>query len=225
MCNENTMNKTWYLILFVFGISACTQNNKLMNAKVLTYTTNVEILNDSFSQSVIDYFSQKYGDSVEVTYDSRGNIRMDYFGSGDMGMSYNFYNARLHQNYSKSKNLDTIYFYDTSINNYRLDSTERISNEHGFILKYYSQDPYDSTGIIQEFHFLYDSLIVNPELYKDFNDFSFCEIIADSKCLPIKTIVTNGGIRITRNLFRTRPIVNPNLSFFEPEKGIELIAD
>jgi len=216
------MNKTALFVLITFCLTSCAQSNKSTNTRVLTFDTKLEILDDSKSESTKNYLNQKYGDSVNVTYDSRGNIRTDYLGSGEMGLIYNFYNSERRLSYTKWKNLDTLYYYDATINEYPLDSVKRNTTPNGFVLTYYSQNPYAEGDIIQEFHFLNDSLVVNAKLYKDFKDFSFGEIIADSKRLPIKTVSTVEGIRITRNLLRVEHIEDPKKSFFEPNTGIPL---
>lgn len=80
---------------------------------------------------------------------------------------------------------------------------------------YYSQNPNDSNGIIQETHFINDSLNTNPALYQNFKDFSFNEILAESGLLPVKTVLTVEGIRISRNLIRTKNITEPRASYFD----------
>ena len=89
------------------SFTSCGQRGKvstLSNAMILTYSIELEIMNDSMPEYTRDYLNQKYVDSVQITYDSRGNIRMDYFGSGKSGMDYNIYNAKKHLMYAKWKN-------------------------------------------------------------------------------------------------------------------------
>lgn len=196
-------------------MTGCAQAFLEKDALQLTYDNSLEILDDSKPESVKNYLFQKYGDSLEIVYDKFGNIRMDYFGSGAKGMSHNFYNAEKHINCAKWKNIDTLFYYDASINEYHLDSTNRIDTPNGFILKYYSQNHADGFGIVQEAHYINDSLHIDPELYKNFKDFSFYEIQADAKLLPVKTILTLEGIRITRNLIRAKQIECPKETNFQ----------
>jgi hypothetical protein len=185
------------LVLLVY-LTSCGLKMKSNDTRILTYSIELEILSDTIPKDAKAYLNQKHGDSVQITYDSRGNIRMNYFGSGSSGMEYNIYNAQKHLMYAKWKNRDTTYYYNTIINEYHLDSTQRIEESNRFILKYYSQNPHANGNIIQEFQFINDSLIVNSKLYKDFKDFAFADIIKESKLLPIKTIMTTESIRLTK---------------------------
>lgn len=211
---------TYIIALYIFCFVACSRKEEAKNSLLLTYEQEIEILDETKTESVKNYLLQKYGDSVGVIYDSRGNIRMNYYGSGEMGMEYNFYNAGKGINCAKWKNMDSIFYYDASVNEYQLDSTSRIETRNGFILTYYSQNPADSNGIIQESHFIHDSLKIDPYLYKNFKDFSFYEILAEAELLPIKTILTAEGIRISRNLVRSKNITEPRESYFDLDTEI-----
>ena len=213
------------LLLFVIIsviLFSCREKKGQTYARLLTYKVKLEILDESIPESGKEYLNQKYGDSVEIRYDRFGNIRLDHFGSGEMGMEYSFYNADRHKNYSKWKNFDTIYYYDTSINKFRLDSMIRINVPNGFLIRNYSDNPYDHRGIYQEFYFLNDSLTVNEDLYKGFNDFSFGEVIANSQSLPIKTTLIAEGVKTTRTLFRVQIIDDPNINLFTPDEKYPL---
>ena len=147
---------------------------------------------------------------------------MNYFGIGKSGLSYNIYNAEKHILCAKWKNLDTTYYYNTLINEYTLDSTENVEQPNGFILKYFFHSSHTKDNYTQEFHFINDSLQVNPSLYKDFKDFFFADIIEESNSLPVKTIITSKDIKLTRRLVRTRTITDPKVSFFSFNKQIPL---
>lgn len=124
------MNYKLFTLRFHAEVPIRTPNGILSAVEVwIIYT---EILSDTIPKDIKDYLNQKYWDSVQITCDSRGNIRMDYFGSGASGMDYNIYNAKKHLMYAKWKNADTTYYYDTSINEYHLDSTQRVEEPNGF---------------------------------------------------------------------------------------------
>ncbi len=217
---NNYLIFTFIAILTLLCFSACSKKTEPKIARLLTYEQQVEILDESKNENVKNYLLQKYGDSTAVIYDSRGNIRMNYYGSGKMGMEYNFYNANKHINCAKWKNMDTIFYHDASINEFDLDSTSRKETLNGFSLIYYSKNPSDTNGIIQEFHFINDSLKVDASLYKNFKDISFNEIIFEAGLLPVKTIVTVEGIRISRTLIRMKNITDPRASYFELDPNL-----
>lgn len=208
------------LLLATFTSFGQTKNSQ--EAMVLTYTTQVSMLNEDLPQSSKEYLNQKYGDSVQICYDTRGNIRMDYFGSGARGMEYNFYNSKNHLLYAKWKNLDTLYYYDANVNEYPLDSASREVIKKGFALRYYSHHSTINGVVLQEYHFLNDSLQVNAELYKDFKDMLFADLIEESQSLPIKTIIASGDIQITRELIGVIKMKNPKKSFFRRDKNLPI---
>ncbi len=201
------------LTLFIHFIS---WSQKETNpARVLTYATSLKINNDDLPDYLKEYLNQKYGDSLHIVYDASGNIRMNYFRSGESGIMYNIYNAEKHLLYARWKNIDTLYYYDASINEYILDSMNTVETANGSKVEYYSHHPEVNGPAIQEFYFVNDSLHVDPDLYIDFQDFFFHSIISQSRRLPVKTVIRSDDFTITRVLTHSRIITELKKSIFE----------
>ncbi|NVK65866.1 MAG: hypothetical protein HWE22_14830 [Flavobacteriales bacterium] len=207
-----------YLLITVFSWGQT--ENKF--ARVLTYATTLEIVNDDLPAYAKDYLNQKYGDSLHVVYDTLGNIRMNYFRSGKNGIAYYFYNATNHTMYARWKGIDTLYYYDASVNDYTLDSMKTSKTIDGSKIECYSHNPEVNGAAIQEFYFVEDSMYVNPDLYADFKDFFFHSIISESRKLPVKTVIKSNDIIIRRVLTNSRIIANPKKSLFEDNGKLPL---
>ncbi|RFC54806.1 hypothetical protein DXU93_07425 [Brumimicrobium aurantiacum] len=210
----NMRNVLWIAILLQILLS-CGGKEESKLAFKLTYSTHVEILDQSMPIETQNYFLQKYGDSVEVIYGSQGSIRSDYYGSGPKGLSYIFYNQSTHKNCAKWKNLEKLYCYDVRRNDYILDSSKYIKTDNGFMLKHYSQNPNDEEIIIQTYTFIDDSLKVDGKLYSNFKDLSFNVVLAKANQLPIKIVQTSEGVRITTELLNVSRISDPISDLYE----------
>lgn len=216
------MKRIVILLFVMINAVSLGQDQNKGKAKLLTYTVDLDIISDTMPESLKFFLNQKYGDTLEMIYDSHGNIRMDYYYSGEYGLRYAIYNAKKHTMYLKYRMSDTVYFFDTSINTYILDSTKRELISGGFALKYFSHGPELQGGAIQEYQFADKSLTVKPKLYKDFKDFFFVDILGESQLIPTEWTIKSNAFMMTRSLAYYKTIKNPKKSEFMPDKKLPL---
>lgn len=210
------------LIICALIVVSCGPSKLSFNGIELTYTESIEISNDSIPSNMKDYLRQKYGDSVKITYDNNGNIRLDHFGSGDYGLDYSIYNAIKHTSFVKWKNLDTIYFYDTRENGYVLDTIIRSIDDNELTISYITDHSEINGKAVQSMRFYKDSLSIDPNLYSEFKDFFFSDILKESKRLPVWTQLKSGDIQLTRELIRVKRLEHLEQNLFEPDINLPL---
>lgn len=214
------MKKIQLFIVCIILLSACKEIKNQSFTGMLTYSVKVEILNDSIPSYAKKYLNQKYGDSVEMTYDANGSIRMQYFGSGGFGYEYQIYDNNSKTVYSKWKGLDTLYFYRVTKNPLSLISMEKKIEGEQILINLKSFDTISGMKANQKFYFIKDSLNVDPNLYKGYNDFFRFKILNESKHHPIKTELESDDLRLTRSLISVNQMKNVGNEFFKIPKDL-----
>lgn len=140
---------------------------------VITYAVSISFKNGNVEH--LDYFAQKYGDTVKVFYNKKGDIYKNIIGSGGYGYEYILYKQDENNYYTKWKNLDTLYHYNVSEQNLEIISTEsgeskELFNRKSHYLSFKAQEPRSKQLVSQTFYYNGEPYI-NPELFKDFIDF------------------------------------------------------
>lgn len=215
--------KVYHLFFaLLFLAASCTISNKKEQSYLLTYSADVLIISDTVDEAFRNYLRNKNGDSIRVIYDHRGNIRMNYYGTGDYGFQYNMFNAKEKRLYAKFNNRDTLYYFNTAVNSYPEDSIVKSKSSLSITVKCYSIDKSKNQQILQKFQFIKDSLVVDTKLYEGFQDLSFGKIIAKGGRLPIKSTETTSLTKFTKQLIRVKTTDSPDESYFKPNESLPL---
>lgn len=160
---------TLLILLLTFGTNSAQETFE----GVITYSVDVSFKGESVEYR--DYFAQKYGDTVKVFYNKKGDIYKKIIGSGKMGYDFNLYKQNENNYYAKWKNLDTLYYYNVSEQNLEVISTENGESNDSVdsetsVLIIKARDPKGGQYVTQTFYYNGEPYI-NPELYEKFKDF------------------------------------------------------
>ena len=202
------MLKHSYLpFLFIFSIMfSCADLNTQSKATILTYDLKLEITSDTLPEPFSDYLFQKFGDRLRMTFDSLGNIRMDYFGSGDYGYDYQIYDHASNQLYGKWKNLDTLYYYGVSENILELTSKNQLRDSviNGVkcrAIQYnavHKTNPNDRAN--QTFFYRPDTLRIDYKKLLQHKEFFYSDYLDHARVMYLKKITEMSGYSLTYTL-------------------------
>ena len=177
------------LVLIVLPCFATSQNAKKESFEgVLTYKSEIVFRNkNSYYQ---EYFGQKYGDTLKVYYNKKGDILRQFLNSGERGYDFNLYLQSENNYYAKWKNLDTLYYYNTTEN--ALDKINETRGKSGKIqgkkCKYISiegKDPIGKQIVKLTYHYSGEPYL-DSKLYTGFIDFFTAEILSEANSPFIK---------------------------------------
>lgn len=193
-------------------VSSCDKKEEKISVDSLTYSVNVEILSDSLTEGWKEYLLQKFGDSITFLMFPNGSIWFEYYGSGERGYDYQFYDANKAQFNAKWKNIDTIYYYSTKENilNLKSKSTPIDTMLHGVKTKRGCFTGNDKTletdyTVRQMFYYIEDSLKTDSKLYKDFKDFFFSDYLTHAKALFTYKVTDFPEYRLIYKLIDFKP--------------------
>lgn len=188
--------------LLVLGCSSQEKISKFSFQGEINYDVSLSILDNTMSSELKKYYRGHFGDSVNIKYDSDGNIFMKYFGSVDRGYDYSVYNNLKNVIYTKFKGVDTIYSVDCSSNTMRLIEKEldtnvlNIQGENCNKLTLKSEDTISNEVVIQEFYFSRD-IYLDPNIYSKFKNFFFSDFISESESVYLKKVTDYGTFKVT----------------------------
>ncbi|MGH1383377.1 hypothetical protein [Kordia sp.] len=156
-----------------------------------------------------DYIAQKFGDTLQVFYNKKGDVHKKYLGSGARGYDFHTYIASTNNYYAKWKNLDTLYYYNVQENVLKFVSRESgisdpIFNKLANYITIKGYEPLGDEMVTQKFYYT-GFPYINPELFKNFKEFFSYDFLKTTKSpflkkvLDLKTfIVTFTAIKVER---------------------------
>lgn len=170
------MKKHFTFILLISLLFSC--KVKKEEIKYITYKIDIEITNDTLDKVVSNYLLQKYGDSLQIMFDNKGNINFKYYGSGDFGYDVNIYNIKENNFYAKWKNIDTAYYYNVNKNILDLIEKNHLESQEVNevicnVIEFKGLDSYSRDTINQIFYYNKNYLAIDCEKYKSFKEFFF----------------------------------------------------
>ena len=95
----------YFLITTLIVLSFATAKKSFEG--VITYKTDIRFKKENVQYQ--DYLQQKFGDTLKVFYNEKGDIYKKYYNTGERGYDFNLYLTSNNHYYAKWKNLDTIY--------------------------------------------------------------------------------------------------------------------
>ena len=199
------------LILAILFLLAFKAEKKSFEG-IITYKIDIRFKKENVQYR--EYFEQKFGDTLKVYYNEKGDIFKQYFNTGKSGYDFNLYLTSNNHYYAKFKNLDTLYHYNVSEQS--LDFVKKTNGKGEEILgkkcDYIEIEAFEPLGkqkVIQKFYYSgYPYL--NPELFKNFEDFYTNDLIEKAKSPFMKMeldlddyIVTFTAIKIKKKKLST----------------------
>lgn len=184
-------------ILYIFGISFCLGQNSFEG--IITYKTEITFKTENVRHKA--YFSQKFGDSLKIFYNKKGDIHKKYYGTGDSGYDFHTYLSDNNNYYGKWKNLDTIYYYNTKENTLKFiekksGNSTKILGKPSKYIKIKGIFPIDNQIVTQKFYYT-GFPIIDPELYENFQDFFTYEFLKTTKSPFLKMELDLGDYVVT----------------------------
>ena len=132
-----------------------------------------------------EYIAQKFGDSLKILFNKKGDMYRKYIGAGSRGFDFQIYKAASNKYYCKWKNLDTLYYYNTKENvlkltNKEVGTSEAISNKPSKYILIEGYIPETGEKIRQKVYYT-GFPYLNPALFKNLKDFFICDLFKTSK--------------------------------------------
>ena len=201
-------------------IHSCSLKKNESQTFLLTYNIDVEIVNKSLPTKIRDYINVKYGDSINVKYDELGNVSFYYLNSGENGLKYQLFDNQSHQTRVRWNNIDTVYFYDHSVNSLNFLSKQEKREFKENCIEYTGVDIFSGDTVVQKYCYVEDSLKTSPNLYSSFDDLFFGEFMTISDCLPTRTVMRSKSIILTKTLVRAVRTKKQDLVSLDVDKSL-----
>lgn len=205
--------------LIIFALIVCNVNGQNDFEGIIKFSTEIsvsELAPDGFAEQL----KNKYGDSLLIYYSANGNFRRVHLNSGKDGADSQYYfsdQAKLYFTYKNSSVVDSL---DARENSLKLINKRKINNQKIIDLdcecfEYDAISTYDFQVIlIYCFHF--ESPKINPEFYKDHNDFFLNDYYLQAKRPYLKFSIKTDDFTIT---YRATELIEKKLDdkIFEVE--------
>lgn len=181
---------------------------------IITYKIDVIFKNENVAHK--EYTIEKYGDTLKVFYNKKGDIHRKYIGTGSRGYDFHTYQTSTNNYYAKWKNLDTLYYYNVKAN--ILNFISRDTGTSDSILKKPSKYivtkghvPETNEMVSQKFYYT-GFPYLDPKLFKNFKDFFTDETLKISKSPFLKLeLELNNFIVIYTAISVEKKILNPKI--------------
>lgn len=82
---------------------------------IITFKVTTVVKPHITDDAYIDYYQNKYGDSIKIYYSKDGMQAKQYFGKSEAGFEWRIYDSRKNIEYAKWKGIDTIYRSDAGV--------------------------------------------------------------------------------------------------------------
>lgn len=178
------------ILIFLLNCSS-TQERKTFEGEI---TYKISIASKTTNNQYYEYQKQKYGDSVLVSYCANGSFRRDYFASGISGFDFFLYDSKSNLNYTKWRNIDTIYAFDSKVNSIEYVSDKElpgltILNEKcsGYFIS--GKDPKGGQVVSLSYYYPEQKEYIDSNLYVNFKDFFFDKVMAKMQAPFYKLIM------------------------------------
>lgn len=185
------------VVMIVLGCEESSNGQKSFEG-VITYKVDIQFTEEIENQ---DYFGEKFGDSLKISYDSKGNQRRQHFGSGERGYDFIIYNQSENVLFSKWKHIDSIFASDCSINYVKLlekkdGPTEQILGKDckSTNILGVSDDGIQKVSLT---YFYGRTPYLNSELYEGFKDFFTYDFYSIANSPYMKFIMDLDGYVVT----------------------------
>jgi len=157
---------------------------------IITYDVETIILKES---DYSDYLKERYGTTMKFYWSKNGNLLRKTFGN-NVGLDYTLYLKEENTFYLKYKGIDTLYFYDGSVNDNEMieikeSKSESILNQKCNKIEIKIKEKVSGKDFISEYHYS-GSPKIDYKLYENVND-GFANLLykkAKSPYLKLKII-------------------------------------
>jgi hypothetical protein len=189
------------LFFFLISFHLIAQSKSSFEGEV-TYIIDIE-LKEGVAEKYLDYFHQKFGDTMASYHSKKGSIKRVYKGTNTSGFDFHLYDETTNRYYSKNKNQDTIHFFDASTNILKLVNKKQSNNTNVTILgedcSSISYSAIDSrNGQKSNITFYFGSkYYINPDLYREWYDFFTNDFFKISKSPYLKYVLDDKYFRLT----------------------------
>lgn len=167
----------------------------------ITYKTSIHYNDLDYLQGLRFYFDDLYGDTTQLCFAHNGDFKRLYPISGAQGNEYSLYHSSTNLYYAKWKSIDTAYYSNCKANSINLIS--RVKGPDKVILGKNCQsviitsfEPIGKDTIVQELYYG-DEPYINPEFYKNYNDFFTYDNFKEFKSPYLMAILNFGPYTIT----------------------------
>ena len=179
-----------FFFFFLISFHLIAQSKSSFEGEI-TYKIEIE-LKESIPKKYLEYFHQKFGDTMISYHSKKGNIKRVYKGTNVSGFDFQLYDVETNNYYSKDRKQDTIHYFDASTNILKLVNKERSNNTNVTILgedcSLVSYSVIDSKNN-QEANIIFyfgAKYYINPDLYRRWNDFFTNDFFENSKSPYLK---------------------------------------
>jgi len=185
---------------------------------IITYKTEIMFKKENVQYRA--YFEQKFGDTLKVFYNEKGDIFKQFFNTGERGYDFNLYLNSNNHYYAKWKNLDTIYHYNVSEQTLEFvkkskGRSETILGKECNYLQIEGFEPNGKQSVIQKY--IYNGYpYLDPELFRNFEDFYFNDLIDKAKSPFMKMELDLGDYIVTYTAIKIEQIELNNSIFKIP---------
>ena len=139
---------------------------------IITY--KVETVLKEKNSPYNDYFSKKYGDTLKIYYAENGNIKREYYNSGELGLDWSMYIYDNNQEYTKWHSMDSIFYFDcselmTQLIKFEERDRKTIMGKECNSLFVEAYEPNGDEILIQQFYFSGEEY-VSPKVFENYKD-------------------------------------------------------
>jgi len=152
---------------------------------IITYKVDVIFKNKKEDAAYKKYIVEKFGDTLKVFFNKKGDIHKRYIGTGPRGYDFHTYRTNTNNYYAKWKNLDTLYFNNVKENILKFIDKETgiskpILNKPSKYILIKGYVPETNEMVNQKFYYTgYPYL--DPKLYKNYKEFFMNETLQITK--------------------------------------------
>ena len=193
---------TIFITLFGFVINSCKQPAKKKNFEGIIYYSIIFTPKSPINNNYTLFQKSRYGDVMKLYVSSTGDFRREFPNSEGSGFQSILYKTATNKHLMQWRNNDTIYASTAAVNSLKFVSEEQLPDENikGHLCKCYTV-----WGVITKnrqpvsFTYFYpaDKEYIDPDLYKNYNDFLYNKAISKMKAPYYKLIMDMGKYSIT----------------------------
>ncbi|MEM6718048.1 MAG: hypothetical protein AAF611_01910 [Bacteroidota bacterium] len=171
-----------YILILNFLFCAICQSQESFEGVI---TFKVDVIFKKENAPYKEYIIEKFGDTMQMFYNKKGDIHRRYKGTGPRGYDFHTYRTNTNNYYAKWKNLDTLYFNNVKENilkfiDKEVGTSTPILNKPSKYILIRGYVPKTNEMVNQKFYYTgYPYL--DPKLYKNYKEFFTDEILQATK--------------------------------------------